>query len=283
MVVLMGHQATQEKLSEDQLENVWREFVETRSAELREVLILQYAWLVKYVLGRLSLVLPPSLDYEDLVGHGTVALVEAVDKYEPERGYKFSTYAAHKIKGAILDALRSMDFVSRPARKRMSQVAEVVTELRRELGRTATDEEVAQRMGLSVPELYRIYRRGSATVVSLDALPMFDSDSEDLALAEAFPDANVADPEEEAIKSELADTLASVLEELPERDQYILQLYYREGLTLREIGEVLGISESRVCQIHGKALAYLRAHLMECNPELSRETDSAEALSLVVA
>lgn len=264
-------------------EELWRAFVSSRSPQLRERLILQYAWLVKHVLGRLAVVLPPSLDYGDLLGHGTIALVEAVDRYEPERGNKFETYAAMKIKGAILDAVRAMDFVSRPVRRRMKQVTETVCSLTRDLGRTPTDEEVAGALGMTTAALYRLYQRGAATVVSLDSVPVMEAGEDDVALHEAYGDGSQPDPASEAVRAEQAEALAKVVDSLPRRDKLVLSLYYTDGLNMREIGQVLGISESRVCQIHGKALTYLRAHLGRNDPDMAQESYLASARVLVHA
>jgi RNA polymerase sigma factor for flagellar operon FliA len=265
------------------VEALWLEFVSDRSPRLRDRLILQYAWLVKHVLGRLAVVLPPSLDYGDLMGHGTIALVEAVDRFEPERGNKFETYAVLKIKGAILDAVRAMDFVSRPVRRRMKQVSETVANLTRDLGRTPNDAEVAKALSIPLPALFRLYQRGAATVVSLDAVPVMEAGEDDVALHEALADANQVDPAFEAVRSEMVSVLAEVIDSLGERDQLVLSLYYTEGLNMREIGQVLGISESRVCQIHGRALTYLRASLGRRDPDLARESAVASARALAGA
>jgi RNA polymerase sigma factor FliA len=259
------------------IEDMWQSFVAARSPEMRDRLIVQYAWLVKHVLGRLAVVLPPSLDYNDLLGYGSIALVEAVDRFEPERGNKFETYGAVKIRGAILDAVRAMDFVSRPVRRRMKQVAEAVSSLTREHGRQPSDEEVARVLGISVAALLRIYQRGAATVISLDAIPVLDSGDDDVVLHEAYADADQVDPSEETIRSEMAEMLATVVGALPQRDQLVLSLYYHDGLNMREIGQVLGISESRVCQVHGKALIYLRSRLGTRDPEMAEDVHLTSA------
>ncbi|NPV06683.1 MAG: FliA/WhiG family RNA polymerase sigma factor [Anaerolineae bacterium] len=266
-----------------EVERLWEEYARTRSSEIRERLVVHYAWLVKHVLGRLAVVLPPSLDYGDLVGHGTVALLEAVDRFEPERGNKFETYASVKVRGAILDAIRSMDLVSRPVRRRMRMVSEAVTRLTREHGRAPSDEEVAASLGMTVPQLLNVYRRGAAAVISLDSLPAVDPADDDMALHEALADEAQVDPAEEAVRGELSDTVAAAIESLPHRDQTVLSLYYHNGLNMREIGETLGISESRVCQIHGKAITYLRAWLSRRDPELAQQAAATASRMLVGA
>ena len=265
------------------VEELWSPFVATRSPRIREQLITHYSWLVRHVLGRLAVVLPPSLDHSDLLGHGAIALVEAVDRFEPERGNKFETYAAVKIKGAVLDAVRSMDFISRPVRRRMKQVSEMVGGLTRDLGRSPTDKEVAAALGISTGALFRLYQRAAVTMVSLDAIPMLESGEENVVLHEVLADRSRLDPADAVVRSEMAAVLANVIEALPEREQLVLSLYYNDGLNMREIGEVLGISESRVCQVHGKALTYVRSHLTQRDPELERESRAASVRVLVHA
>lgn len=268
------------RAEEQDVERLWQAFSQTRSPEVREKLVLHYAWLVKHVLGRLAIVLPPSLEYGDLLSHGSIALIDAVDRFEPARGTKFETYASVKIRGAILDAIRAMDFVSRPVRRRMRLVADALNRLTRDLGRCPSDRELAEALDITVAKLRRLYQQGAATLVSLDSIPAYDSATEGVALHESYADDNQPDPAEEAIRSEVSDMLASLIDSLPERDQLILSLYYREGLNMREIGEVLGISESRVCQLHGKSLLYLRSRLRHSQPEL--ENDARLAASRLV-
>ncbi len=257
---------------------LWEQYGQTKSPAIKDRLVVHYAWLVRHVLGRLAVSLPPSLDYGDLAGYGSIALVESIDRFEPERGFKFETYAAVRIKGAILDSIRSMDLVSRPVRRKMRQINEAIGDLTRELERMPTDAEVAERLGLSIAELRDVYHHGAATVVSLDSSAAYDDADDGVALHESIADDDLIDPIEEALRSEQIDAVAAAIGSLPERDQVLLSLYYYEGLNMREIGEVLGISESRVCQLHTKAIVYLRGYLTRQGHSLRRSATAARLL-----
>jgi len=191
---LTSEAGTHERVAAD-VSALWEEFARTKCRAVRDQLVVHYGWLVRHVLSRLAISLPPSLDYSDLVGYGSIALVEAVERFEPERGYKFETYAALRVKGAILDAIRTMDLVSRPVRRRMRQVSDAVQDLTRELGRAPTDAELASSLGISVRDLYNTYRHGAATVISLDTLPAQDYGEEGSALYELVPDQSGTGPD----------------------------------------------------------------------------------------
>jgi len=248
---------------------LWDEYGRTQAPATKDQLVMHYSWLVRHVLSRLAISLPPSLDYGDLAGCGYIALVESIDRFEPERGFKFETYAAVRVRGSILDAIRSMDLVSRPVRRRMRQIAEATNDLSRELQRLPTDQEVADRMGFTVAELREAYRHGAMAVISLDSVAGRDREDDGLALHESLEDSETADPLEEALRAERIDAVAGALAKLGERDQILLSLYYYEGLNMREIGEVLSISESRVCQVHTKAIIYLRGLLSGSDDNLA--------------
>jgi len=261
--------------SSSDTEALWERYASTGSPSVKDQLVMRYSWLVRHVLSRLAVSLPPSLDYGDLAGYGYIALVESIDRFERERGFKFETYAAVRVRGAVLDAIRSMDLVSRPVRRRMRQIGEAVNDLSRELQRLPTDGEVADRLGLSVAELRDAYQHGAMAVVSLDSVAGNEQGDDGLALHESVQDGETTDPLEEALRTERIEAVASALASLSERDRVLLSLYYYEGLNMREIGEVLGISESRVCQLHTKAIVYLRGLLSRND----RMVSSASGLS----
>jgi RNA polymerase sigma factor for flagellar operon FliA len=275
-------EAAHPKLSEPELAELWRAYIAHRDETARQKLIIHYAWLVRHVLGRLAVALPSTLDFDDLLGHGTVALVEAVDRFEPDRGVRFETYAAQRIRGAILDAVRAMDTVSRPARRRMRWLSDATVQLSRALGRVPSDEELAEFLGVNVSELWRHYRHLGTSLISLDAVPVID-DEEAAPNHEVYADARQVDPADAAVRSEWVGVIREAIGELPEREQLVLALYYNEGLNLREIGEVLGLSESRVCQLHSKALLFLRGRLLERYPELPDENPTSFAAALCQA
>jgi len=227
---------------------LWSDYVSTRDVELRNRLVLQYAPLVKYVAGRVRSGLPSSVEQADLLSEGVIGLMDAIEKFEPERGLQFQTYAVPRIRGAIIDGLRATDWVPRSVREKIRaiEVAQVTLEVR--LGRTATDGEIAHEMQISVQELGKVYGKVSYTsLASIDEL----GGVEDLGplSSDAFED------------DETRAALMHAVKDLAERDRIIIALYYFEGLTLSEIGQVLGVTESRVSQLHTRAALALQAKL----------------------
>ncbi|MCK9493886.1 MAG: FliA/WhiG family RNA polymerase sigma factor [Dehalococcoidia bacterium] len=237
---------------------LWERYMEERDPAVREQLILQYAPLVKYVMGRLAISLPSILDYEDILSFGTIGLIEAVERFDHTKGVKFETYAIARIRGAIIDALRSLDRLPRSVRQKARDANEAILRLTNELGRDPTDEEVAAAMGIH-PDAYRQAQVESSWItVSLDTLGASDGE-EDSGGAMAVADPDGEDFSADLERQELIGDLAFAIRDLPDREQLILSLYYKEELTMREVSEVLGISESRVCQLHARALTRLRA------------------------
>ncbi|HEY8426527.1 MAG TPA: RNA polymerase sigma factor WhiG [Limnochordales bacterium] len=242
---------------------LWKRYKKSRDPELREQLILEYAPLVKYVAGRLAVMLPPHVEFDDLVSYGIFGLVEAVERYDFERGVKFETYAAARIRGAIIDGLRSADWVPRSVRQKARALEKELVRLESHLGRAASDDEVAQALGMTVQEYDRLLAELSgASLVSLDEVWVADPEEESqLRLLETVSDSAAPSPEESLEERELERLVAEAIDHLPERERLVLALYYHEGLTLKEIGRVLGVTESRVCQIHTKAILRVRAYL----------------------
>lgn len=241
---------------------LWAALKEHRDSQARETLILNYSPLVKYVAGRLSSSLPQTIDTADLISYGIFGLIDAIEKYDPERGIKFETYAIARIKGAIIDELRAMDWVPRSVRARAREVEQAYVRLEGTLKRVPTDAEVAKEMGISSRELQGIFTKLSYTsVVSFEEL-WVGGDREDRSnVMSTIEDETAEDPVALFESEEVKDILASAIERLPERERIVVALYYYEGLTLKEIGQVLGVTESRVSQLHTKAVLRLRARL----------------------
>lgn len=240
---------------------LWERYAATGDPRVREQLILQFTPLVKYVMGRLAISLPAILDYEDVLSFGTIGLIEAVERFDSTKGVKFETYAISRIRGSIIDALRSLDRLPRSVRQKMRETTEAILALTNDLGREPADEEVAAALGLSAEAYRRQLIDASWTTVSLDAVGAREDEEEGGSAA-----AGIADPDYEDFSlgmehQERIGDLAHSIRELPEREQLILSLYYQEELTMREVSQVLNISESRVCQLHARALGRLRAVL----------------------
>ncbi|MDD5747960.1 MAG: RNA polymerase sigma factor WhiG [Actinomycetota bacterium] len=242
---------------------LWSEYKKTHSPEIREKLILHYSPLVRYVAGRISTGLPPSVEYSDLVSFGVFGLIDAIEKYDPSRGIKFETYAIARIKGAIIDEMRVDDWVPRSMRNGAREIERAYAALEGELKRIPTDEEVARRLKISCEEYQNLLHKLSfMSLVALDELWTIDGEHPDrIALAEMVEDVKVKDPSQTFEIGEMKSIVADAISHLPERERLVVTLYYFEGLTMREIGEVLGVTESRICQMHTKAILRLRSRL----------------------
>lgn len=241
---------------------LWRRFGQGRDQALRDRLVLHYAPLVKYVAGRVGTGLPAHVDVSDLIQSGIFGLVDAIEKFEPERGLKFETYAMQRIRGAILDDLRAQDWVPRTVRGRAREVERGIERLGAKLQRTPNDAELADELGLSVGELRDVYAQLQLTsVVALDELAAAGRGVN--SLADVLEDEAAEDPVALLVDQDNRRQLAEAIGLLVERDRVVVTLYYFENLTLAEIGRVLGVTESRVCQLHTRAVLRLRAKLME--------------------
>ncbi|MCX7622802.1 MAG: FliA/WhiG family RNA polymerase sigma factor [Thermomicrobium sp.] len=225
----------------------------------RAQLVERYAPLVKFVVDRLRLSLPPSVDREDLIGYGTIGLLEALDRFDDSRGVKFESYAVMRIRGAILDALRTLDIVPRSARSRARQIEQATRQLFAEHGRMPTEDELAEHLGMTTSELQQAVSDAACIFLPLQTAP----DPDELTLEEQLADPTALEPAEAAADEDLRDRIAAALATLGERDRLIVSLYYYEELTMREISHVLGISESRVSQILNRIRLQLRALLRE--------------------
>lgn len=243
-------------------DKLWQEYRASRSPEMREKLVLRYVSLVKYVAGRLAIGLPPSVQADDLISSGILGLMDAIDKYDLERDTRFETYAVTRIRGAILDELRALDWIPRSTRQKARRLETVYIELENSLGRSATAEEVARHMNLSTEALYGILDEvRSTSLVSLDEFVQGKDGEGQTRLVDAVEDRESLDPADRMDIEDLKEVINNAILRLPARERLVIALYYYEELTLKEIGSILNVSESRISQIHTKAIARLRGKL----------------------
>ncbi len=242
-------------------EELWAAHCGRGDRAARESIILQYAPLVKYVAGRLSIALPPVLDMDDVLSAGMIGLIRAVEHYDPRRGVPFENYAVTCIKGSILDQLRSLDVISRSVRQRAREIEKTMTGLQTTLGRLPTDREVAEQLGLDVDTYRKMLAEIGPATISLDSMLVGDGESDTANLLSTLEDTNSPDPVSLAERRGLLDSLAEAISNLSDREKLLLALYYKEELTMREISRVMGVSESRICQLHTRAVLRLRAQM----------------------
>ncbi len=232
------------------------------SPENRDAVIKEYAPMIKYVANRIALRLPPHIEVDDLISVGVLGLIDAISKYDSTRGAKFKTYAEFRVRGAILDELRSMDWVPRSVRQKASSMDAIVQKLQAKLGRPPEDEETAEEMGVSMDEFYgAVNQTRSMPLLSLEDLGISKDTGEQQSLLDCLAGKSEADPQTQMRLTELKGIIAKAIDTLPEKERLMISLYYYEELTMKEIGEVLGITESRVSQIHSKAVFRLRGKL----------------------
>jgi RNA polymerase sigma factor FliA len=242
---------------------LWKDYVADREPALRDRLILHYAPLVKYVAGRVGSGLPAHVEQADLVSYGTFGLIDAITRYQPSREVKFESYAMSRIRGAIIDELRNTDWIPRSVRMRARQFERTVALLESRLQRSPTEEEVAAEMEMDVEEVRKFLGQLSlVNVVALDEL-LTDDEGGAPRLVDTLQDTSALDPQAMAEHGEARQLLARAVEQLPEREKVVVSLYYFEGLTLADIGRVLGVTESRICQLHTKAVLHLRTKLAD--------------------
>ncbi len=246
-----------------ELKDLWRRYKAEDDQKARERLVLAYAPLVKYVAGRMSSGLPSHVEEADLISYGLLGLISAIERFDPEREIKFETFAITRIKGSIIDELRSLDWVPRSVRARARQIEQANAKLEHKLHRAPTDAEVAEELDMSIEDFQETLTRiSNSSVVALDELwTLSDSSGDQVSLLDTIRDPQAMDPAQELDATEMKDRLADAIARLPEREKLVVALYYYENLTLREIGEVLGVTESRVSQLHTKAILRLKARL----------------------
>ncbi len=244
---------------------MWRRYKSDGDSQARERLVVAYSPLVKYVAGRTAAGLPPHVEEADLISYGLVGLISAIERFDLSRDIKFETYAIMRIKGAIIDELRSMDWVPRSVRARAREVERANAKLENTLQRAPSDQEIAGELGITVDELNEsLLAISHSSMVALDELwSVSDSSGDQVSLMDTIEDPNAPDPARSLDVGDLKDRIADSIAKLPEREKLVIALYYYENLTLREIGEVLGVTESRVSQMHTKAVLRLRSRMQE--------------------
>ncbi len=241
-------------------EKLWERYFKDRDPKTKEELVVSYLYLVKIAIGRLLYLLPPHVDREDLESYGVLGLIQALERFRPQKGLKFETYALSRIRGAVLDYLRSLDPLTRTQRKNLREVIHVWREFESKEGREPTLEELAERVGLSIEELSWMVEQSKGNfLLSLEE----EIPGSDNSLGDTIREKREhVDPEKVLEKKELMETLSEAIEELPERERVCLTLYYYEGLTLKEIGNIMGLGESRVSQLISRALLKIRAKIL---------------------
>jgi len=245
-------------MNTDNKQKLWEEYSKKRTPQLQEKIIIEYAGLVKLVAGRLSMYLGNNVEYDDLVGYGTFGLIDAIDKYDHTKGVKFETYASLRIRGAILDQIRKMDWIPRSVRQKQRKLDQAYQNLEKRYGRPVNDEEIARELDITVDELENWQNQTKITnLISLDEFLEQGSESK----VEQNLTSDYNQPEKILERNELKELIVQSLETLTEKEKKVIILYYYEELTLKEISKILEVSESRVSQLHTKALQKMKVKL----------------------
>ena len=250
-------------LSEEKTEDeIWREYRKTKSPDLRDKIIRQYMPLVKYVAGKVGVGMPSSVEFDDLVGFGQFGLLDAIEKFDPDKNVKFKTYAVTRIRGAIFDELRQLDWVPRSVRQKSREIEDTIGDLEARLGRTASDAEIAGKLGVSEEEYQQTVMKLSGTsVLSLNDVWYSGNDNDHMSIGDSIESPSSLNPDVIVEREEIRKIIIQAINELPEKEKMVIVLYYHEDLTFKEIGQVLEVSESRISQLHTKANLRLRAKL----------------------
>ncbi|MBU0701153.1 RNA polymerase sigma factor WhiG [bacterium] len=245
-------------------EELWQEYKRTKDPKIREELILMHSSIVKYVAGRIAINVPPHVDFEDLLSYGILGLIDAIEKFDANQGAKFRTYASTRIRGAIIDEIRHLDWVPRTLRQKAKILQDVYTSLEYKLERSATDKEVAEAMGISMDELFKLIQEvNTTTLVSLEDVWYLSDDSDEVTVMDMVESPQENGPDRLAEEDDMKSILVNALNKIPEREREIISLYYYDELTLKEIGKVLNVTESRISQLHSQAILRLRGYLSQ--------------------
>lgn len=252
-------------------EKLWQAYSKEKDEEIREYFIEKYSPLVKYVAGKISTGMPQSVEFDDLISYGVFGLLDAIGKFDIARAIKFKTYAMTRIRGAIFDELRSIDWIPRSIRQKAKQMEQIISDLENKLGRPVEDEEIAKEMGITVEELQELMLQVSGTtVVSLNDIWYLGDDNDEVSIIETLESPSTMNPDILVEKEEIKDIIVEAIKKLPDKEKKVIVLYYYEDLTLKEIGQVLDVTESRVSQLHTKAIMRLRGRLARIKSNLPR-------------
>ena len=249
------------RIPEDELASLWETYLNDKTDKsARDMLIVQYIYLIRYVVGRVKVTLPATISIEDIAGYGVEGLINAIERYSPQKNTRFETYALIRIRGAILDRIRAQDFLPRSVRKKIKDIKSAQEHLKQELGRMPTTQEVAEYIDMEPEKVIQLLSEDT-TMTSLYDKKGSNEDS--VEIIDTIEDTNKLNPQEQAEEKNVKQELEKALLRLPERERVIMVLYYQENLTLKEIGETIGMSESRVCQLHAQAIMKLKNILSE--------------------
>lgn len=253
------------RASNEELADLWSKYFEDRNNKsLRDQLILQYIYLTRYVVGRVKVALPPTFSFEDISSYGVEGLIDAVEKYTPKMGARFETYALVRIRGNIIDKVRSQDFLPRSVRRKIRDVKDAQEILKKQYGRTATNTEIANYLGIEREKVEQLLAEDTTITSIYDKKGAADSDIE---IIDTIEDSHNLAPHEQLEEKDVKKELEAALKRLPERERTIMVLYYHENMTLKEIGDAINISESRVSQLHAQAIMKLKNLLSENRTE----------------
>src|SRR5712692_5188264 len=244
------------------IDDIWAEFVVTRHSQLRDELVTEYAPLVRFVVSRLGI--PPTtlLEADDLISYGLIGLINAIDRFDPSRGVRFEAFATSRIRGAVIDQLRVLNWLPRSAVARVRQIENALANLEQRFGRPAKEQEAAAEVGVSTDRYRQMLLEVGIVILSLDApLGSLMQDDEVASLSDLLEDPDTMGPAEQVEQQELITLLTTAIDRLPERERLLLSLYYHEELTMKEISSLMGVSESRICQLHMQAVLRLRSTL----------------------
>ena len=243
-------------------DDLWEEFKKTKSPSIREKFIRQYMPLVKYVAGKVAVGMPSNVEFDDLVGYGQFGLLDAINKYDTSKNVKFKTYAVTRIRGAIFDELRQIDWVPRSVRQKSREIEDAIASLESRLGRTASNAEIAESLNMTEEDYNRTVMKVSGTsILSLNDVWYAGDDNDNMSIGNNIEAPSSLNPDIMAEREAVKKVIAEAINELPEKEKMVIVLYYHEDLTFKEIGEVLEVSESRISQLHTKANHRLRAKL----------------------
>lgn len=258
------------RMSEDELTALWGEYFKNKSnKEVRDTLIVQYIYLIRYVVGRVKVTIPASISIEDIAGYGVEGLINAIERYSPQKNTRFETYALIRIRGAILDKIRSEDFLPRSVRKKLKEIKNAQETLKQSLGRMPTTKEVANFLDMDPDKVTQILSEDTTMTSIYDKRGNTDDSVE---IIDTIQDTSKLNPQEEMEEKNVKQELEKALQRLPERERIIMVLYYQENMTLKEIGGTINMSESRVCQLHAQAIMKLKNILSENRTSRMRQS-----------